>query len=235
MQDTNPTSAATQALLSKLKAFCFPNGEQAGRTVRGLKSSQRGQIRPSPAAHWSPFTAEEWVCATHSEFIWEADLGSGIITSVHVTDGYRDGHGKAVLRKGPIPLKSLSGVTFDKGELQRYLGYVSYCPPILLHHQTLEWTEVGPRTLRVRDRLDESGATLDIELADSGELVEMRTIRPMAVGKDSVDTAWSARSSDYREIEGVRIPMKMEASWHPDSGAFTYVEIELTSVTLVHF
>ncbi len=235
MQDTTPTSALTQTLLRKLKSFCFPHGEDAGRTVRGLKSSQRGQIRPSPTAHWSPFVAEEWVCATHSEFMWEADLGSGIITSVHITDGYRDGHGKAVLRKGPIPLKSLSGVGFDKGELQRYLAYVSYCPAILLHHQTLEWTDVGPQTLRVRDTLDESGATLDIELADSGEPVVMRTLRPMAVGKDSVDTAWSARSSDYREIDGLRIPMKMEAAWHPDSGAFTYVEIALTTVTLSHF
>ena len=113
--------------MERLRAYCFPAGEDAARGVLGVKTTQRGEVRPAPAAKWIPFTAEEFVDAVNTGFRWEARMGSGLLTSVQVTDAYQNGRGRLVLRKGPVPLRKMTGPEVDKGELQRYLGYLPYC------------------------------------------------------------------------------------------------------------
>jgi hypothetical protein len=218
-----------ETLLARLRGYCLPGGEEAARTVRGIRATQRGEIRSSAESKWLPFTAEEYVDATRSAFCWTARMGSGL-TSVVVTDAYEGGQGRLAVKKGPVTLRKLAGPEVDKGELQRYLGYASYCPPMLVNHASLDWTLAGPRTLGLRDRLDQSGAAVEIEIDENGRPVVTRAVRPMTVGKRILMTPWSARGTDEEVRDGLRITTRMEAAWHPpDASPFTYVRIELTS------
>ncbi len=233
MSPAEPSDPATRALLAGLRAYLFPGGEDAARLVRGIKAVQRGEIRSSPEARWVPFTAEEFVDATRSGFCWEALMRGGLLGSVSVTDAYENGRGRLVVRKGPLQIMRIAGPEADKGELQRYLGYVGYCPPILLNHASLEWRAVSPRTLRVCDRVDRSGAWVDVDLDERCCPVLIRAQRPMTVGKKSVETRWSARGTEVQEREGLRVYTRMEADWHIPEGPYTYFRVELTSVTIM--
>jgi hypothetical protein len=220
------------ALLARLKAYCLPGGEDAARGVRGVRSRQRGEFRARRDARWMALTADEFVDATQSAFRWDARMGTGLM-SVAVTDAYEQGHGRLVVRKGPVPLMKMAGPDVDKGELQRYLANAITCPPMLLHHPSLEWTRVGALTLRVRDRADPTGATVDLELDETGRPISIRAERPMLVGRQSILTAWSAVGTDDREWDGLRVPTRLEASWHPPEGAFTYIRMEVTDFAAV--
>ncbi len=226
-------SAGSSGLLARLKTYCFPGGEDAVSRVLGIKTTQRGEIRSSPAAKWNPFTADEFVDAVNTGFRWEARMGYGLITSVQVTDAYENGRGRLVLKKGPLTLKKMVGPDVDKGELLRYLGYIPYCPAMLLSNPSLEITESGPLTLRLRDRQDQTGATAELDLADDGQPLRTRAVRPMAVGKRVIFTPWLASGSDPQEYEGMRVCRRLEASWNPPEGGFVYIRIELTSITLL--
>lgn len=230
-----PTEAPGDAhdLLARLKTYCLPGGEDAARRITAIRTTQRGEIRAAPDARWNAFTAEETVHATRTAFRWEAQMDGNLITSVSVTDAYEDGRGRLVLRKGPIPLKKLLGPEVDKGELQRYLAYVEYCPPMLLNNPSLEFSVVGPRTLRVSDRSDRTGAWVDMDVGEDGRPLGSRAVRPMTVGSRIVRTPWSASGSEPQEREGLRIPRRLEASWIPPEGKFTYVRMELTSFTVL--
>jgi hypothetical protein len=223
-----PLSAT--ALVAALKTYLFPNGESAARGISGIRAVQRGEIRSSPEARWNPFVANEFVDATTTAFCWDARLGSGVL-SVAVTDAYAAGHGRLVVAKGPLQLKKLTGPDVDQGELQRYLGYVGYCPPMMLNNPSLEFAAVGERTLRMRDRHDKTGASVEMHLGEDGRPVLIRAVRPMIVGKRVIPTAWSAIGSDPQEWEGMRVWRHMEAAWHLADGPFTYVRIDLTSFT----
>jgi len=216
--------------MAALKAYCFPGGESAARGIRGIRAVQRGEIRSSPEARWNAFVADEVVDATTTGFRWEARLGTGVL-SVSVTDAYESGYGRLVVSKGPLQLKKLTGPDVDKGELQRYLGYVGYCPPMMLNNPALEFAVVGDRTLKVRDRRDTTGASVDLYLGEDGRPVLIRAVRPMIIGKRVVPTMWSATGSDPHEWEGLRVWRHMEAAWHLPAGLFTYVRIDLTSFT----
>jgi hypothetical protein len=199
-------------------------------------------------ARWTPFTAEESVAAKCSAFRWQARVGSGVLDSVHVTDAFEEGHGRLLLKKGPVTLKKMVGADVDRGELQRYLGYVGYCPAMLLNHPSLEMTAVGRSTLRIRDRgrggqsaddrvadTEVSGADVfvDYELDESGRPARVRCIRPMAMGNRVLLTPWSGTGSDEGEWDGMRMARHMEAAWNPPEGSFTYIRIDLLSVEVL--
>ena len=218
--------------MASLKAYCFPGGESAARGIRGIRAVQRGEIRSSPEARWNPFVASEFVDATKTSFCWEARLGTGVFT-VTVTDAYAEGEGRLVLKKGPLQLKKLTGPDVDQGELQRYLGYVGYCPPMILNNPSLDFAVVGDRTLKVRDRHDQTGTSVEMQLGEDGRPVVIRAVRPMIVGKRVIPTAWSATGTDPQEWEGLRVWRHMEAAWHLAEGPFTYIRIDLTSFSVV--
>lgn len=220
-------------LVERLKAYCFPAGEDSASSVRGIKTTQRGEIRMSSGARWTAFTADEFVDATSSAFCWEARIGNGLLTSVHVTDAYENGRGRLVLKKGPIQLKKMLGPDVDKGELQRYLGYISYCPAMLLNNRSLELTAVSPSTLRVRHRQDQTDAWVDCDIDKHGRPTLIHCIRPMAVGNRAILTPWSASGNETQEWEGMRMMRRLEATWNPPEGSFSYIRIELMSVTVL--
>ena len=223
----------TDSATARLTAFLLPGGKAAVDGVRGVKTTQRGEIRSGPRARWMPFEAEEFIDATRSEFHWEARMGAGRLFSVHATDKYEDGRGSLVVKKGPIRLIHVEGPDADRGELQRYLSYPACCPPMLLNNPSLEISDVDRNAVRIRDRNGSTDAFVVVHIADEGAPIEMRAIRPMLVGTKSVPTPWSATGSDPAEHDGMRVWRTLEASWHSSAGLFTYIRIESTSFSIV--
>jgi hypothetical protein len=227
-------SEEAQTLLSRLRAFCFPGGEDSARLVCAIRTTERGEMRPSPSARWIPFSAEQVIDARRSSFRWEARYRGGRMGLVAVADAYEEGRGRLVVKLGGvIPIQKVLGPEVDRGELQRYLASIVLCPSIVLNHGSLEWTAVGPLTLRVRDREDPTGATVDVEMSAEGRPLVCRADRPRVVGKQTILTPWSGIGSEFRDWEGLCVASRVEASWHLPDGPFTYYRGEVTSFVLL--
>ena len=220
------------SLLERLKAFLFPAGDAAARAVPGIRTIQCGELRSSAKSAWKPFSAEEIVDATRSMFVWEATMGGGL-TAVQITDAYEDGHGRLIVRKGPVTLARMLGPHVDQGELQRYLGYIPYCPSMIVNNPFLDFTALGLNTLRIYDRSDPSQTWVELEIADDGGPLMVRATRPMVVGRRVVPTEWSATGRDWHEWNGIRMCGHLEAAWHPPDGQFTYVRIDVLSQAVI--
>ncbi len=219
------------SLLARLRQFCLPGGEEAARSVNAVRISELGEMRMSPEARWIPFTAEQTIEARRSGFRWQARLSSGRLTAVTVTDAYENGHGYLTVKAaGLVPLKKITGADADRGELQRYLASTVFCPPALLNHPSLEWDAVRPLNLRVRDRNDPTGATVDLEITAEGRPVTCRAERPRLAGRHSVLTPWWGSYLEFREWEGLRVASRLEVSWQLPEGPFTYFRSELISL-----
>jgi hypothetical protein len=234
LMDNESLASDTLTLLARLRSFCFPGGEEAARRVRAVRTTEKGEMRMSPQARWIPFTAEQFTDAGRSSFRWDAHLDPGKIASPVVTDAYEEGHGQLVVKLGGVlPVKKITGPDADKGELQRYLSSIAFCPPILLNHPSLDLTAVDPRTLRVRDREDPTGATIDIDIDEDGHPLGCRADRPRMVGKKTVPTPWSATCTEFHEWEGLRVPTRLEASWHLPEDRFVYFQAEIISLVAI--
>jgi hypothetical protein len=230
---TQETTPDAQTLLVRLREFLMPGGLESVRSIRNVRFAERGEMRSAPEAPWIPFSAEETIDTTRSGFCWQARLRSSRIQTVVVTDAYEEGHGRLVAKLGGlIPVANFHGPEYDKGEIQRYLASALQCPPILFNHKTLEFTAVGPATLRLRDRMDPTDAAVDLDIAENGSPAGGRAERPRAVGKRTILTPWSAKCGDFLDREGLRIPSWTEAIWHFPEGPFTYYKSEITSYAL---
>jgi len=222
-----------ELLLNDLKRFLLPGGMEVAKNIIRMRTAEKGEMRAAPEARLVPFTAVQTIEARCSGFVWEAKLLSSRLLPTVVVDAYQDGHGRIVAKAGgAVPLANFRGPEVDRGEIQRYLASVMICPAALVLHPTLTWTVVGTRTLRLRDTVDPTGATIDMEIGEDGCPLAARAIRPRAVGKKTIPTPWAAVGREFREHEGLRIPHVTEASWRLAETDFTYFHSELTSVTI---
>ena len=226
--------AQTSLLLTRLHRFCFPAGEESVCGVTAVHLAERGEMRMSPEARWIPFTAEETIETRRSSFRWQARLSGSRLTPVTVMDAYENSHGYLTVKAaGLIPLKKITGVDVDRGELQRYLASVIFCPPAMLNHPSLDWSAAGPLILRLCDRQDSSGASVDLEITEDGRPVGCRAQRPRLVGKRSVLTPWAGSYFDFQPWEGMRVASRLEVSWQLPEGPFVYFRSRLTSFRLL--
>jgi len=234
MERSNELAAETRGLLARLRAFCFPGGEGRARLVSSIRTTERGEMRASPGAPWLAFSAEQVIEAHRSSFRWEARYQGGRMGWITVTDAYEKGHGHLVVKLGGvIPVQKVQGREADRGELRRYLASTALCPPILLNHASLDWTAVGAFSLRVRDRTDPTGATLEMDLSEEGCPLGCRADRPRIVGKQTVLTPWSATPHEFKESDGLRTASRLEVSWRLPEGPFIYYRSEVVSIKLM--
>ena len=89
------------------------------------------------------------------------------------------------------------------------------------------------KTLRWSDRQDPTGATVDVELREDGRPIRCRAQRARLVGGKTVLTPWWAAAYEERELEGIRVPARIEAGWQVPEGRFPYLRAELTSFAFV--
>jgi hypothetical protein len=213
-----------EELLAGWRAFALPGGEEAARAVRALAWEEEGELRASPKARWTPFTARYRVEAAATTFRWDASIGKGALTRTGVTDACDDGHGWSAARAaGIVPVARFQGPEMDRGQVQRWLADLGRCPPALLVHPRLEAASAGGRWLRLRDAGGPPDAVVELELGPEGGPVAMRGLRPSLQGRKFVVRPWSGRMGTPLEWEGFRVPTIVEASWtHPEGTFVTY-------------
>lgn len=220
----------TNSLLTLLRSFCFPGGEESVRPIRAIVIEEAGSLQMAAGARPIPFTSQQRTDCTRSSFQWKAHLNPGRLTSGTVVDSYEDGHGWIEVKAiGLIPGKRFAGHDVSLGELQRFLASVILCPAALLNHPTLDFQTAEPLILRISDQKDPLGAFIDILLAEDGAPIGCRASRPRLVGKHSILTPWRTRGSEFRIFEGLRVPTRLEAQWDLAEGPFAYYRSEITS------
>ena len=229
-----PIAIETATPLERLRAFARPGGEASLHGVHGVRLTLRGEIRSGPRARWMAFQAEQTIDATRTAFRWTARLRVGPFGAIPlaVTDGYEAGRGRLVVRAGVLRLARIEGSDVDKGELQRYLAEVVACPPALWLNPALECTALGESALRIRDRDSAEGVAVDVLVGSRGEPLSCRATRPRLIGGRAVLTPWSGTYGAFQDWDGLRIPTRLDATWHLEDGPFTYVREEVTALVL---
>jgi len=102
-----------------------------------------------------------------------------------------------------------------------------------LNHGSLEVTPAGDSTLRVRDREDPIGATVDLEIDSNGRPLTCRAERPRTAGKKAILTPWRGVCREVLEYDGLRVASHVEAAWEFPEGKFTYFWAEVTSLAII--
>ena len=166
------------------------------------------------------FTARQRVGTSNSGFVWRAAIGPlGLMT---VVDSFVAGTGMLEARVfGLVRVAHQDGtIALNQGEALRYLAEIPWNPDIILFDRALEWSGLGPRSIKVATGIGESRAEITFGLDDAGFIGTVSAeSRSFSADKRY---PWHGRFWDYQDRGGRRIPTHGEVAWVIDGADFIY-------------
>jgi hypothetical protein len=109
------------------------------------------------------------------------------------------------------------GPEIDRGEAQRYLAELVWCPLAFLHNDELEFRALSDRSVRVW--IHDERTYVDLSFDENGDIVGART---ETRSRDGVVQPWEGRFSDFEKFEAIRAPARGEVWWETPEGRFEY-------------
>lgn len=202
-------------------------------TAASIALSGRFNLSPT-REQWKPFTSQQRILTHRPGFLWDARVLvlPGVV--VRVVDSYIAGEGR--LRAALLGLFTVAdahgGDELARGEFMRYLAEAAWYPTALLPSQGVQWTAVdeasaqativdGPLALSLLFRFNAAGLieSFRAEARGAGAGQQMRML------------PWEGRWSDYRERDGMRIPLTGEVAWMRPEGRKSYFVGSVTGLS----
>lgn len=202
-------------------------GKEAVPTVR-LK--QKGFLRLREGQKWLRLKAEQYFTSSPPAFVWYARVRSFPGVTMSVTDVFTRGHGRLRAKLlSFIKIADAKGPEVDQGELLRYLAETIWFPTVWLSDY-IQWEGIDARSARTT--LSQAGLTVAavFHFNDEAQLDRVTADRYREENGKFALRRWSGRLEDYREVGGMRIPMKVEVSWQLDSAEFTCFRAEIAEI-----
>jgi hypothetical protein len=191
------TNPAHLMIPDVIRRFSERNTTGAKPTAREVLFAQQGEMRLSDDGRWLPFTAEQRVMIHRTEFCWHARVKMAPLVTAVVEDAFEKGHGRLDAKVwGVLPVAHARGPELDRGEVQRYLAELPWCPMAILHNDELRFGE-----------------------AEHGDVIGTYTTTRE---REGVARPWEGIFADYQTLGGVRIPTRGEVKWHLPEGEHTY-------------
>lgn len=193
-----------------------------------------GTINMSETAdQWRPFSSTQRVITHRPGFLWDAriTMGPGIIAHVH--DAYIAGTG--ILHASLFGLITVADVRgtpeMARGELIRFFAESAWYPTALLPGQGIRWQAIDDHSARATLEDGAVRVSLIFRFGEDG-LIETvyAEARERIVGTEAELHPWEGRFSDYREVEGVLVPMQGEVSWILDGEHKPYWRGTITGI-----
>lgn len=188
---------------------------------------QRGTMWFKPGGMPLAFMARQRIGTSNTGFVWRAAIGP--LGSMTVVDSFVAGQGMLEARLfGVLRVARQEGTAaLNQGEALRYLAEIPWNPDIILFDHSLEWTVIGPRSIRVASGAGESRAEITLGLDVAG-LIETVSAASRTFATDK-RYPWHGRFWDYQNTDGRCIPMQGEVAWVIDGIDFVYWRGKLES------
>lgn len=191
--------------------------------VSYVRLTHDGQFKTDLDKDWIDIEGEQYFTTEKPGFIW-----IGKTSMFTARDMYLRNSGKIT-----VTLFSLFNVVngkgnkYDQGEILRWLGESVWFPTNLLPNEHLSWTSIDSKTAELSFNYNDLSLSYIVSFNDKGEITQLETKRYM--GEDSLES-WVGKLSDYKEINGMIIPTKIEAVWRLDTGDHSYAKFSIKKI-----
>jgi len=222
--------AAVGELPAPVKRYLELSGALSAPPVRTVVLKQAGAIRTAAGKPWMAFEAEQVYSVEPPGFLWLARSRFAPFIDIWVRDKFVDGRGNMLVRLfGLFALVDADGPGIDQGAALRFWGEIIAFPSAVLSPH-LAWHPVGANEARML--IAQGGLQLDarVEFTADGEPTAFHANRYRDVNGRQVLTPFSGFLTDWKVVDGKRIPAHWEAVWHLAEGDLTYVKIDVLAV-----
>lgn len=201
--------------------------------VHGFAARLTGRVRAGPDEPWMPFVAEQRSVLDPPTRVFRLEATRRGVP-IHALHRFVNGAATMEVRLlGAIPVADAAGPEMTAADTHTLLHDLCVFAPGALIDPRLGWEALDGQHVLVRMAVGPNRVAAVLRFDEAGDLVDYVAEargRASPDGATFTPTRWTTPLSQPRTFGGLRLPSRLEARWHPERGAFTYVEAEVVSV-----
>jgi hypothetical protein len=182
---------------------------------------------------WHPLRATQEFVTSPPGFVWDARIEMAPLVSAYVRDSYVAGTATMTASaQGVYPIVHQTATPpLNAGALHRFLGEAIWIPTALLPSAAVTWTARDDRAATVTLRDADTAVSLLFEFDADGLVASISGERFKEDGGAYSLQPWAVHCAEYRERDGLLIPLHAEVAWITAGKAEPYWRGRITSIT----
>jgi hypothetical protein len=208
------------------------SGAVGKEIIHTVRLKQKGQMKMKPEQEkWYEANAVQYFTVDNPAFIWKVKVDMMPLVFFTGRDKFSDGKGNMLIKVLSLfnVVNASDNEKINQGTLQRYLGETIWFPTAVVSPY-IKWEEIDSLSAKATMTYKGTSGSAVFTFNENGDFVKFSAMRY----KDSDEKAqlkeWIITLSDYKVYDGIKIPVKGEATWKLDNGDFTWYKLKIYDV-----
>jgi len=221
----------TEHLPAPVKRWLLACGMVGHKEISSVWSKQHALMKMKPEQkEWYEATAEQLAVMHNPSFIWTVRLSMSPIIKIRGRDKYVDGKGHMLIRVNSlINVVNEKGEKLDQGTLQRFLGELVWYPSFALS-PFIRWEPIDDFSAKATMTFHGVTGSGTFYFNENGDFTRFVAMRYQGNKADAKLFPWEITVSDYAVFDGIKVPSKMEATWHLEEGPWTWLKLQVADL-----
>lgn len=226
------TNADIAELPAPVQGWMRSNGIIGKPCITAACIHQKALMKMKPGQHdWYNAEARQYTTMNPPAFIWRVNMKMMPMLSIKGRDSYVEGKGEMLIKMNSlINVANEKGTRMDEGTLQRFLGEMVWYPSVALSPY-ISWEAIDNTSAKATMSYKGTTGSGLFYFNHNGDFVKFIANRFMGNKADAKRYPWILTVDDYAVFEGIKIPSKMKATWQLDEGEWTWLQLEITSIS----
>lgn len=198
--------------------------------INSVRLKQKAVMRIEEDKSWMPVKAEQYFTVDKPGFIWKARIKAAPLFYIVGRDKYQNGKGSMLIKiLSLITVADSKGEEMDQATLVRYLAEIVWFPTAALNNY-IEWEEIDSTSAKAIMSYRGVTASGVFEFDPQGRVVNFTAERYMEKNGEYDLETWAVSMDEYKECNGVRIPVKGAVTWQLETGDFNWFQFEIAEI-----
>jgi hypothetical protein len=188
-----------------------------------VRIKHNGQFKIGLDKDWVDIKGEQYFATQTPAYIWKGTTAMFVARDMFIAD-----KGRLIATLfSLINVVDSKGISFDEGELQRWVSESVWFPTNLLPNDRLTWTTIDDNSAKLNFKYLTISFSYMLNFNELGEITQMQTQRFMT--EKSRET-WLIKLSDYEELNGIIVPKYGEVIWRLEKGDYSYAKFKVQKI-----
>ncbi len=229
------TSIVTTEQLTELPSpvakWLKVSGVVGKEEIHSVWLSQKAQMKMKPEQEkWNDATAEQYFSIQNPAFVWKVKMNMSPFIKIAGRDKFVDGKGEMQIKLfSLLNIVNEKGVKMDEGTLQRYLGEIVWFPTAALSPH-ISWEEIDAFSAKATMDYKGTKGSGTFHFNENGDFVRYSALRYKGNEPDASRYEWVIDVNEHAVMNGVKIPIKMTATWKLDEGDWTWLKLQIKEI-----
>ena len=199
-----------------------------------LKQEVLMKMKPGQKS-WFRAEAEQYFTTQSPAFIWTVTLNMNPLIKVVGRDKFENGKGEMlikILSFFPV-VNTRKNEKLNQAALQRYLAEIVWFPSSALS-PCITWESIDDYSAKARMSVNGTTDSGIFYFNENGDFTTFSAMRYKEVGEESEPKEWIVEALESKVVNGIKIPVKLKATWKLDEGDWTWIKLKITEINYNH-